>query len=162
MIMIQRPQRIDAEFSRRFSLLPVNPPEIHAVLFIGLMQYGKIRVRKLRVENIKLNLLAGSGVRAHGFRHFRIHIFKPSHAVRRVQIQRDFQPFRLYQPQKFFIIGKQFLVPGISRPAVRPAVKLRVFSAFRNFFLFVQMHGIMPVHIHRSHAERNFPLLEAV
>ena len=132
MQMIQHPQRIQhltliAHFSIlvflvdppvRGTLLPVHPPEIDACLFIGMMQDIKILFHKLRRQNIQPDRLAAFRINTAATGHFRIHILVATDASMGMQVERSAQTLILQELQKRFVIGEQFLVPGIACPAV--------------------------------------------
>ena len=88
-IMVQRPQRIEPRKLAFRALLPVDPPEIHAVRFIRMVPDVKVAVDKFRVGNVEFHGLALFGVHAHGLSHFGIAVLKPAEAVRRMQVERD-------------------------------------------------------------------------
>ena len=149
MVMVEKPQRVNAFHCGLCTLLPVNPPEIHARVLVMVMQNVEIRVAELLVRKVELHRLFGCGVNAAGTRHFGILFFVISHSVAGVQIERYGKPAVFQRFEKAFVIGKQFFVERIPRPT--RALKRISASELRRHVV-----DDMPVHIHRCNGERNF------
>ena len=57
MVVIQHPQRIDTLDLGMRTLLPINPPEIHAFVFEGMVQLFEIGFEKVLVCTFEWNRL---------------------------------------------------------------------------------------------------------
>ena len=125
------------------ALLPIHPPKIHAVFFVRMMDDVEVLRHVLRIENVQL---AGRAVgrTAEGLTHLRIHILEIAHACGRMQIERGLQIVRMNIFEKLLVVGEQFLIPGVTGPAVAPVGDL----------------SQMPIHIHDGNREGNVLLLE--
>ena len=128
MVVVQGPERIKPFHGGFASLLPVDPPEINAVLFIGPVEHVKISVDIAVVGDIEGDLLLGCGIHSHGLCHFLIGILEIAHAVRRMEIQGHFQVLFVELSEKTFIVREKIRVPAVAGPAVIPAVQLIVFA----------------------------------
>ena len=114
--MVEGEQRIHARLGGAALLLPVNPPEIHALTPEILQHHllkGLLKARTCRIiGNGRFTL----GIHAHGLRHGRIQRFAGAHAVGRMIVQRHAQAVRVQPGQHALRIGKACLIPGIARP----------------------------------------------
>ena len=79
--MVKRPEGIKALKIAFSSLLPIYPPEIHAVLFIGVVKKLKICPSELLVGEIKGNDLLFLGISAKALTHLYVLILKETHAL---------------------------------------------------------------------------------
>ena len=114
--MIQRPKWVKTFQLRFFALLPVNPPEINAVIFIWMVQNVKVRLDELHIRKVKFNRLFRVWINAVCLCHFFVLVFKETNAIFGVQIHCDGKPHTLQIFEKLFIVGEQFFVESISRP----------------------------------------------
>ena len=89
--MVQRPKRIEARQRRLRTLLPVDPPEVDAVVLVGLMHNFEIVVDEGIIGDIKRDHVLGLGVNAHRLCHILIAILKKAYALGGVQIQGDLE-----------------------------------------------------------------------
>ena len=138
MVVVEHPQRVKPRDPGHPSLLPVQPPKIHSLFFIGVVEILEIGVHKCPVGKVKGNGLFLFPVPAQGFGHLLIRLLKPSHPVCRVYIQAHLQPMVMEPPHKTFRIRKKLPVPGIACPPVP--------------ILGVNIHQ-MPVHIDHRHRQ---------
>ena len=86
MKMIKDPQRIQTFYLTVSSLLPVDPPEVHAFFFTGVMKIFEVRFHKLRVSRITAHRILCLVIHAHGFCHFYIHFLMSLNTVCRMHI----------------------------------------------------------------------------
>ena len=73
------------------ALLPVHPPEVHAVLLIGEVQHLEVGLEELRIQAVEGNGLAGGGIHAHGLGHGLVLGLVAAHTRGGVQVQRRTQ-----------------------------------------------------------------------
>src|SRR5262249_46436517 len=92
---------------------------------------------------------------AHSSRHLGISFFPRLYSRRRMEVQRSFQTLRSNLLQKSIGIGKEQLVPGVSRPA-KSVSGLVVLAAEP-----VLVKREMPVHVDDQHIERDIVVAEA-
>ena len=117
MEMVQHPERIQPLHFGDAALLPVDPPEIHAPLFIGMMDVFKIGGKEGGIRDFKGDRLFFGNILSQLLRHGLIHFLKSAHAVRRMHVQRDLHaPLmkRIHEPLR---IREEIRIPGIARPA---------------------------------------------
>ena len=88
--MVQTPQRVKTRKFALCPLLPVNPPEVHAVCLVLVMPDVHITVDEFCVGNVEFHRFFFVLIYPHRVRDFVIAILKPTEAVRRVQIQSGF------------------------------------------------------------------------
>ena len=69
MVMVQHPQRIQSRNLRDGSLLPVQPPEVHAFLLQRMMQILQVDFHEFGIRRVKLYRNLAGGVNAHLFSH---------------------------------------------------------------------------------------------
>ena len=86
MIMIQHPKRVQALHAGILSLLPVNPPKVHPVLFHRVMHKTKITFSKLLIQKVEKHRLFFLLIHTHKLRKGRVAILKSPDAVCRVNI----------------------------------------------------------------------------
>ena len=91
MEMVERPERIQSVLGGGSALLPVDPPEVHAVLLEGMMQDAEVSLQKTLGGHVKGNDRFGLGVCAHRFRHGGVSVLVIADARGGVQVQRDAQ-----------------------------------------------------------------------
>ena len=111
-------------------LLPVKPPEIHALLLSlanDILEHGAIESRILQFPG-HTSILAESCSSAN----LSIMVLIAGHTVGRVQVERHLQPLVVHPVEQALRVGYEAFVPRPSRPAVQ-----------------------MPVHIHNHHVDGN-------
>ena len=140
MKMVQHPKRIQSRNLCDGSLLPVQPPEINALVLQRMMQLLKVHLQKMPVRHIKRHRLPAFWIYSHTFRHPLVGLLIGTYPVRRMYIQCDLHISAVKPVHKLFWVREKLTVPGISGPAA---------SVFR-----INIHQ-MPVHIHNGHREGN-------
>ena len=117
--MIERPKGIKTfDFCILF-LLPINPPEIYAVFFIGSVENVEIGINEFRVGNIKGNTFFALRVNAHKACKIFVLIFKRAYSLRRMEVDGDLEVLVVQPRKQFFVIRKKFGVPAVAGPALR-------------------------------------------
>ena len=76
MVVVQRHQRVQPGHITFFALLPVQPPKVHALFFIGLVEHIKVGVPKGVTAAPERNILLGFRVQPHRLSHGRVRILK--------------------------------------------------------------------------------------
>ena len=144
-VVVQSPKGVVALQGGGGSLLPVNPPEVHAVLLVGLVQKGEVGVDKVVVGKIKFHLFFGGGIHAHTVRHLLILFVDILYAGSRMQVQGDVHVLFFYFAQKVSVVREKLPVPAVARPAVD--IRGQIFAG-------------VPVHIDGGYGKGNVILLE--
>ena len=130
------------------SLLPVHPPEIDAVRFVGKMQRLKVRFEELGVQAVKAHRRLRFRIDAHSAGHrFVLHLVA-AHALSRMQVERGLKPSFVQPGDEALVVREEIPVPRIARPAVVIGAAVAV--------------GEVPVHIHDAHAQRHVMIRKAV
>ncbi len=131
--------------ARVSELLPVQPPEIHALLFQGVVRVVIESVQVLFVAGVERQRLLRGGIRSHGFHEIGVHLFVRLHAVGRMVVQRHVEPLLMEPLEKPFRIGDESPVPRVAGPYLAPAGRAG------------QARDV-PVHIHDDDIEREIVL----
>ena len=139
-IVVQHPEGVKPLHLGVGSLLPVKPPEIHALILHGMMNLLEINLQEFRIRNIKVHRLFLFLVYPHGLRHLGITVLKSPHSVCRMDIQRGVHGPVVELLQKARRIREHFPVPGITCPPTS--------------VLGVNIHQ-MPIHVNHRHRKRN-------
>ena len=146
MIMVQRPERVESLLRGLVPLLPIYPPEVHALILKRMVDSIEIACNKVLVLYGKGYVPLCLRVEVHIPRHIHISLFKPAQAKGRVQIQARPPALLMQLLEKRNVIREQALVPGVSRPALRSPVFLPVQALFTDAELPVDI-DVMPVHV---------------
>ena len=93
MVVVERIERVKPRHVAFFALLPVDPPKIYAVFFVGLVDNVKIGVPKIVAAAAEFDRLFFRRVLPYGLCHVFVHVLIAVDAVGRVQVQRDVQVF---------------------------------------------------------------------
>ena len=105
-VMIERPQGIEPRQCGLSALLPVNPPEFHAVVFVRVIHGFEIRVDIAVVGHVERYVGFRVGIDAHFTRHIFVHVFKMPHAVGGMQVHRHLKSLFVEPFQKAFVVGE--------------------------------------------------------
>ncbi len=79
--MVQHPQRIQSLCLSGSALLPVDPPEVHPVLLMGMADAAEVGIQEMRIGDVEFHFLFGGRIDAHLFGHGGILFLKASDAV---------------------------------------------------------------------------------
>ena len=116
-IVIQTPQGIKPRNVAVLALLPVNPPETHALLFIRMVQKIEICFQKRLIAQFEIDLLFDFGIFSDGAAKILILRFKKPYAVRRMHIKRYNKTIVVQPLQQGFVVREQIGIPAVARPA---------------------------------------------
>ena len=134
--VVQHEQRVDARHAAAALLLPVDPPEVHA-LFLEVVQHRPFKGGQIpgaaRVEGDRL---AAVGIDAHLPGHRRVQLLEGPKAVGGMVVQRDLQAPVVQPLQEPRRVREHRFIPGIARPA----------GAVLRFDV-----GDVPVHVQHRH-----------
>ena len=147
MIVIEHPQRIHSLYTADPAGLPVNPPEVHAHLFLRMGEIFKIGPEKIGGCRVEIHRLSAFRINSHIPGHGFVDLFAGSYAICGMEIQCGVKPAPVKLLQKLFRMGKQLFVPGVAGPAA-------------SVFGIDICH--MPVHIDYAYGEGDFLLLKPV
>ena len=136
-------------------LLPIEPPEVHALFFERMQNQVEVIRRPLLVCGIEGNVFLRRRIDAHGARHRRIRSLPRLNARRGMQIHRGLQAVLVKALQEGIGIGKQHPVPCVAGPAQHLA---RLVHRAHGFQLLVAQ---VPVHVDHKHIERRIVLAES-
>lgn len=155
--VIQPPRWVDSRSPRIGFLLPVEPPEVDALLLQRMMQQVHVARRELLVGNVEGHVLVGRGINTHGPRHRRVRILPRLHAGRWMQVQRGLEPLLVDVLQELFGIGEQQVVPTVTAPplGVSRLVEPRLAHAKGS-------ERQVPIHVDNKHVEWNIIVAEAM
>ena len=115
--VVDQPQRIEAGQAALEALLPVQPPEVHAHRFVGMVQQTQVGAGEGGIADVEGHRLARGGIDVQGARHGLVLGLVGVDALRRVQVQPDLQPPLMGEIQERAGSGEQGLVPGVAGPA---------------------------------------------
>ena len=121
-IVIQYPKGIDTLHSRELSLLPINPPEVDALVFEWAVQDIEKSFQETAIGNIKVDWVLRRGVVMKCFCHVFVQIFIVLDTVGGVIVQSYFQFSAMELSEKCWGVGKQLLVPCIASPTGIPSL----------------------------------------
>ena len=108
-------------YGRQFGfglLLPVEPPEVDALLLQRMMDDVQIISGKALVGNIEGNVLLGGRINAHRLCHLRVAVLPRLNARGRVQVQAGLQPVGVQRDQELVGVREEQPVPAIAGPAL--------------------------------------------
>ena len=125
-------------------LLPVEPPEVHA-LFLHRAQYLAVpSFHETLVGSQPWNVLLLGGVHAHPFGKVAVMCVVGVYAVGRMQIECHVEIVAFHPFQEFCVVGEESFVPCVSAPC-----------SLAGF-------GVMPVHVDYEHVEGESVVLHVV
>ena len=137
-IVVENPHDIDACRFGAGALLPVDPPEVYAVMLVRLVKDLEICVNEFVGGEIDLYGRFRLGIDTHCGRHFLIHILKITNTRCGMEVQRYLESLVLQTLQEALIIGEKIGVPAITRPTALTAVEFVVLSAFGDLLNGIQ------------------------
>ena len=146
-VVVQHPKRVVPGHAGIGPLLPVQPPEIHAHLLIGMVQILEIGVHKLPVGYVKGDGQLTFRIHAHGLCHVGVHLLMGAHAVSRVNVQRNVHTTVVKFLHHARRVREQFTVPCVAGPTLA--------------VLGVNIH-IVPAHILNCHRNGQLFVAEAI
>ncbi len=135
-------------------LLPVEPPEVDALLLQRVMQQVHVVDGVFLVGNVEGHIFLCRRIDAHGFGHSRIRRFPGLNARSRMQIEGGLQAFGVEFGEKVVRIGEEHLVPRIATPAQALA---RLVHLARGLELFP---ADVPAHVDDKHIQRHVVLVK--
>ncbi len=118
MKVVEHPERIETGDAALAALLPVHPPEVDAVLFIGMVKDLEIAFHKMRVGNVEWDGLFCRRLDVHPFRHGFVLLFVWMNPASRVQVQCRAQSLIVQPLNEPIRIREEFAVPGVAGPAI--------------------------------------------
>ena len=147
MHVIEHPQRVQALLPGHTALLPVQPPEVDA-LVLKLVVQVEIRLHELRAGQVELDRFAAGRIDAHMLGGLGVAVLERADAVARVHVERGLEAMVAQRVQEALGIGEEVAVPGIAGPA--------------RAVLGVHVVDQMPVHVDDGRGERQPLMLEAI
>ena len=144
--MVETPQRVEAGLAGGTALLPVEPPEVNALILHRMVELVEVGFHELRVGEVELHGLLGLRVDTHRLGEFGVAFLERAHAVLRVHVERDLHALLVQPRHEALRIGEEVLVPRVAGPA--------------GTVLRVHVVDEMPVHVDHGGGERNAFLLE--
>ena len=138
--VVQHEQRVYARHAAAALLLPVDPPEVHA-LALEIVQHHRLKgFPVLRAPRVVGQRLAAFRLDAHRPRHGRVQVLKGPQPVGWMVVQCDLQSSVVQPFQKPGRIRKQLFIPRVPRPA-RAVLRVDI--------------GDVPVHVQHRHGQRH-------
>ena len=144
--MVEHPQRVDAGDPRVVTGLPVDPPEVDAVVLQPPVQDLEVGPQELRIGDVKGDRRLGLGAAPQRHRHLRIGVLERTHAIGRMHVEGDVQPLPVQLGQEGGRVGEEVAVPAVARPT---AAVTRIDPVDR-----------VPVHVQHGDRERHVVGLE--
>ena len=136
--LVEHPHGIQPLDAAHAALLPVDPPEVHALVLQRAVQLLEIRLHERVVRCVKVDAQLLLGIAAHRAAEGLVLLLVGLHAARRVQVERDAQPAVVHLAQESRGIGEEVLIPRVARPAAA-----------------VGHVGQVPVHVEHRHRQRH-------
>src|SRR5271170_1442679 len=138
-------------------LLPVEPPEVDALLFKRMVEEIHVIDRELLVGDVEGHIFLGLGIDAHDFSKRRVSILPWLHARGGMQVERSLEALIMNMIEEELRIWKEHFVPGVSAPAEAVARLIWVVLSLGGQLLLVDV----PIHINHKDVERHSVLTEA-
>jgi hypothetical protein len=138
--VVEHPQRVDPVDARVGALLPVEPPEVDALLLERVVHNLEVGAQELRVGDVERDRLVGRRVAPERGSHRLVRVLEPPHPVRRMHVERHAQAAAVQLGQEALGVGEQRPLPAVAGPA-RPVALGHRFDA-------------VPVHVDHRHRER--------
>ena len=154
--VVQPPGGVEARDRGVAPLLPVQPPEVHALPLEGVDHVGEVRLREVLVLDLERHVLLGGRIDPHRPRHRRILRLVRLDAGGRVQVHRRVQPLLVDPAEERVGIREVGAVPGVAGPA-QPLPRLVLGLA-----LPAQLEGVVPVHVDDQHVQRHVVAVEVL
>ena len=146
--VVEHPQRVDALDARVLALLPVEPPEVHALRLERVVHDLEVGVEERRVGDVEGDRLVALGIAPERLGHLRVGVLEAAHPVGGMHVERDAQPAAVELGEEALGVGEQLALPAVAGPAGAVAVGHR--------------RDPVPVHVQHRDRERQLLLLEAV
>ena len=148
MIVVQHPQRIQPGNLGDIALLPVDPPEINAFVFLWMKYTFEICFQEFAACDVKIDGSFVFGIYiSQLLRHSRICFLEGADSTSRMKVYRDFHSMVMKPVHKTLRIRIVLFVPGISGPAA---------AIFGIHFLYQ-----MPVHVQNTYRKWDLFFLKA-
>ena len=148
MEVVEHPQRVDALDARVGALLPVEPPEVDALVLERVVEDLEVGVEERAVGDVERDRLVGGGVAAERLGHALVGVLVAAHAVGGVDVERRPQAAAVQLGEEGLRVGEQLRLPAVAGPARAVVLRHRL--------------DAVPVHVEHRDGERQALLLEAV
>ncbi len=145
--MVEQPQRVESRQLGDAALLPVEPPEVDALVLERVVQLLEVGLDERRVGEVEADRHLGGGVDAEPLGHRLVGRLVGVDALGRVHVQRDREAALVQVGEELLGVGEQVGVPAVAGPA---AAVLRVDV------------DQVPVHVDDRHRQRDALAAEAV
>jgi hypothetical protein len=134
-VVVQHPERVDPWYRRVFPLLPIQPPEVHALILermmeelevrfeefpVGWVEYDGLGVFRITICNlggVHITHMAGLGVSTESLCHLGVGFLVCAHSVGGMSTQRGLQMALVQLFEELDVVGEELIVPpaGVSR-----------------------------------------------
>ena len=145
--VVEQPQRVQPRQLGDLALLPVQPPEVDAVVLERVVELLEVGLEEVRVGRVEVDGQLGGRIDAHPLGHARVGVLVRAHAVGGVDVERDGEAAAVQLGHERRRVGEQLAVERVAGPA---AAERRVDV------------DQVPVHVQDGDAERQPLLREAV
>jgi hypothetical protein len=153
--VVQPPGRADTFYLGVGLLLPVQPPEVNALMFERMVQQIHVVGCELLVGDVEGDILSSRRIDAHLFGHGWIGCFPRLNAGGRVKVECDLQALIVEVSKERLGVGEEEWVPGVAGPT---QVVPRLIGLMHGFQLDLVE---MPVHVDDEHIQRDIVFMEA-
>ena len=146
--VVEPPRWIHAAQLRGWLLLPIEPPEIDALLFQRMVQEVHVIGSVFPVCDVEGNVFPCGGINAHGLCHHWISVLPRLNAGRRMHIQACLQAVRVQPVEELRRIREEQLVPRVAGPS-EAVIRLVGFTLRLQLFVLD-----VPIHVDHEDVER--------
>ena len=136
--VVEHPQRVQAGNRRGAALLPVQPPEVHALVLQGVVEAREIGAHEVPVGDVEGHVLPGARIQAQVGADLLIGPLVAAHPLSRVHVERGEHAPLVQAGQEGRRVREQLPVPGVAGPS-RADRRVDV--------------GDVPVHVDDGHGE---------
>ena len=145
--VVEQPQRVEPRQLGHLALLPVQPPEVDALVLERVVQLLEVGLEERGVGGVEVDGQLRGGIDAHALGDPRVGVLVRAHAVGGVDVERDGEASAMQLGHEGGRVGEQLAVERVARPA---AAQRRV-----------DVHQV-PVHVQDGDGEGDLLLGEAV
>ena len=115
--MVEQPQRVQPGHLGHAALLPVQPPEVHALLLEGVVQLLEVGLDEVGVGRVEAHRQPRPGVEPHPLRDRLVRRLVGVHPLGRVHVEGGGEPALPQRGEEAGRVREEVGVPGVAGPA---------------------------------------------